>query len=109
MLGRARDRARAGRLDVTIREKIMNRILVTATGIALSVALFSVGVPALAQKPAPAAKAGSTRPASAPVKATPHAKNRTWTWADARVCLEFPTNAQIIKCSEKYRFMKAPV
>jgi hypothetical protein len=90
----------------------MNRVLVTATGIALSVALSSAGVPALAQNPAPAAKAGSTRPASAPAKAArtkaaPRATNRT-TWADARVCLEFPTNAQIIKCSEKYRFMKAP-
>ena len=85
----------------------MNRILATATGIALCVTLFS-GVPALAQTPAPAAKAGSTRPASAPAKATPRATNRRSTWADARVCLEFPTNAQIIKCSEKYRFMKAP-
>jgi hypothetical protein len=106
--GRPRDRARSGGVNVTIREKIMNRILATATGIALCVTLFSAGVPAQAQKPAPVAKAGSTRPASAPAKAAPRATNRRSTWADARVCLEFPTNAQIIKCSEKYRFMKAP-
>jgi hypothetical protein len=76
-------------------------------------ALFSAGVAAQAQNAAPAAKAGSAQPASAPAKAAhpkaaPRATNRTSTWADARVCLEFPTNAQIIKCSEKYRFMKAP-
>lgn len=91
----------------------MKRILVTASGIALSVALFSAGVPALAQNAAPAARADSARPASAPTKAVPaktasRPMNRTSTWADARVCLEFPTNAQIIKCSERYRFMKAP-
>jgi hypothetical protein len=86
----------------------MNHMLVTATGIALSVAVFSAGVPALAQNQAPAAKAGSARPAKAPAKAAPRATNRTSAWADARVCLEFPTNAQIVKCSEKYRFMKAP-
>jgi hypothetical protein len=99
-------------VQATIREKSMNRILVTATGVALAVALSSAGLPALAQNQAPAAKAESTRPANAPVKAArkkavPRAASRT-TWADARVCLEFPTNAQIIKCSEKYRFMKAP-
>ena len=91
----------------------MNRILVTATGIALSAALSSAGVPALAQNAAPAAKSDSARPASVPAKAVraktaPRPTNRTSTWADARVCLEFSTNAQIIKCSEKYRFMKAP-
>jgi hypothetical protein len=86
----------------------MNRILATTVGIALSLALFSAGVPALAQKPAPAAKAGTARPARAPAKAAPRATHRATTWADARVCLEFPTNAQIIKCSEKYRFMRAP-
>lgn len=85
----------------------MNRILVTATGVVLAVALSSAGVPALAQNPAPAAKAGGAQPAKAPAKAVRRAANRT-TWADARVCLEFPTNAQIIKCSEKYRFMRAP-
>jgi hypothetical protein len=86
----------------------MKRILAAATGIALFAVLSSAGLPALAQNADPAAKAGNTAPASTPVKAAPRAKHRTWTWADARVCLEFPTNAQIIKCSEKYRFMRAP-
>jgi len=86
----------------------MKRILAAATGIALSAVLSSAGLPALAQNAGPAAKAGNTASASTPAKAAPHARHRTWTWADARVCLEFPTNAQIIKCSEKYRFMRVP-
>jgi len=91
----------------------MNRIFVTAAGIALSAALCSAGVSVLAQTAAPAAKADSARPATAPAKAArpkaaARATNRTSNWADARVCLEFPTNVQIIRCSEKYRFMKAP-
>jgi hypothetical protein len=47
--------------------------------------------PAVAPAPAPEAK-----PAAA-------AKHRTWLKADARVCLEFPTDMQVVKCSEKYR------
>jgi hypothetical protein len=35
-------------------------------------------------------------------KASAPRKGR-WLKADARVCLEFPTNMQIFKCSEKYR------
>ena len=31
------------------------------------------------------------------------AKTRHWKKADARVCLEFPNDMQIIKCSENYR------
>jgi hypothetical protein len=31
------------------------------------------------------------------------AKARRWLKADARVCLEFPTDLQVIACSEKYR------
>ena len=30
-------------------------------------------------------------------------KTRRWLKADARVCLEFPTDMQVIACSEKYR------
>jgi hypothetical protein len=37
-----------------------------------------------------------------------HAKKRAWTRADARVCLEFPTNLQIIRCAEKYRYTRVP-
>ena len=39
-------------------------------------------------------------PTPKPVVAT---KGRRWLKADARVCLEFPTDMQIIACSEKYR------
>lgn len=65
--------------------------------------------------PAPAAAtpkvaAQSVAPAPAPAAAAPaaRAKKRAWTRADARVCLEFPTNLQIIRCAEKYRHMRAP-
>ncbi len=30
-------------------------------------------------------------------------KPRRWLKADARVCLEFPNDMQVIACSEKYR------
>jgi hypothetical protein len=49
---------------------------------------------------APAVAAKSPRAA--------HAKRRAWTRADARVCLEFPTNLQVIRCAEKYRYMRVP-
>lgn len=29
-------------------------------------------------------------------------RHRTWSKADARACLEFPSNLQIIACSHKY-------
>jgi hypothetical protein len=35
-------------------------------------------------------------------------KNRSPSGADARACLEFPTNLQVIQCSEKYRYAKGP-
>jgi hypothetical protein len=36
------------------------------------------------------------------------AKGGSSTPADARVCLEFENNLQVIQCAEKYRHMKAP-
>jgi len=36
-------------------------------------------------------------------KATSAPKGRRWLKADARVCLEFPTDVQVIACTEKYR------
>jgi hypothetical protein len=84
----------------------MKRIFAATTVVAASAALFSAGLPAQTQTPAPTAKAAA--PARAPAKAAPRAKSRSWTRADARVCLEFPNNMQIIKCSEKYRYMKVP-
>jgi hypothetical protein len=87
---------------------------------ALSVAAILAALPAgsarsQTQTGAPAAtpsSAPSATPVSAPApdekqsasRAKQHASER----ADARVCLEFPTNLQIIKCAEKYRYMRAP-
>ncbi len=51
---------------------------------------------------APAAPAASAIPV-AMTKPAPAATVRHWKKADARVCLEFPNDMQIIKCSENYR------
>ena len=60
----------------------------------------------------PAAAAPAPAPAAAPVvaptavamaKPAPVARAQHWKKADARVCLEFPNDMQIIKCSENYR------
>ena len=62
-----------------------------------------------AASPTPAAPAATAPAATAPAaKPAAHAKKRAWTRADARVCLEFPTNQQIIRCAEKYRYTRAP-
>lgn len=67
-------------------------------------ALAMPGV-ATAQTPAPGTAKAVVVPASAAPDdsqaSAPH-KGR-WLKADARVCLEFPSNMQIVKCSEKYR------
>ena len=59
---------------------------------------------------AQARKAAVEAAAPEPAKTRParHVKRRPWTRADARVCLEFPTNLQIIRCAEKYRYMRVP-
>jgi len=58
-------------------------------------------------KPASAAPAAAPAAAPMPVamaKPAPAAKTaQHWKKADARVCLEFPNDMQIIKCSENYR------
>ena len=59
-----------------------------------------------AATPAPAAVARAPDSAASPPVA--RAKKRSWTRADARVCLEFPTNLQIIRCAEKYRYTRVP-
>ena len=78
---------------------------------AIVVAASAVLSPYLgAQAPTPPATAAAASAAPAPVPANAKARARTGASvpADARVCLEFPTNMQVIKCSEKYRHMKAP-
>ena len=60
-----------------------------------------------APKPAPPAAPAAAAAAPAPdMRAQPmkRASRRVPSTADARVCLEFPTNLQIIKCADKYRW-----
>ena len=71
-------------------------------------AILAVVYPALAQAPKPAPEAAAPAPAPTASPPAARAKKRTWERADARVCLEFPTNLQIIRCAEKYRYTRVP-
>jgi hypothetical protein len=101
----------------------MKNIAIAAVLFSLLVAPFSVSTqtkaPPKAQTPAPpaaAVPAQKSAPPAAPaaVVATPSpdaqakpmksASHRVPSTADARACLEFPTNLQIIKCADKYRW-----
>jgi hypothetical protein len=62
----------------------------------------------VAQAPKAAPEAVAAAPAPAAAAPAAHAKKPAWTRADARVCLEFPTNVQIIRCAEKYRYTRVP-
>jgi hypothetical protein len=77
----------------------MNR---NAAAVAL-VLLLSPLPPAVAQ-PAPPAAAIGAAPVAAPPAATPPqlSPQPVRADADARNCLGFPTNPQIIRCAEKY-------
>lgn len=94
---------------------IMDRFVAAmACAVTVAVVYSAAGV---AQAPEAAPPVVSPAPAAAPApapvpaasRAGTHAKKRTWTWADARVCLEFPTNLQIIRCAEKYRYTRVPI
>jgi len=63
--------------------------------------------PAAGTSPATAGRVAGSRPVplSAPPAAT--GRRRAAAHADARVCLEFPTELQVIACAEKYRWAKA--
>jgi len=86
-------------------------------------AMLATGHPLAALAQAPKAAPPAVAPqAAAPATAVPAAaatappasrsgvrtKKQSWTRADARVCLEFPTNLQIIRCAEKYRYTRVP-
>ena len=77
----------------------MKRMLAVVSMLALAVT-STVG----AQGTAPGSNAGapSTTPAPAQPTAPPQASPPATSDADARLCLEFPTNHQIIVCAEKY-------
>ena len=68
---------------------------------------------AIAQTPnAPAAAApippAAAVPPAAEKRPAPRTTRGSSTRADARVCLEFATNLEIIKCAEKYRYAREP-
>src|SRR5205814_10483644 len=74
-----------------------------ASGRAQGQAATPPATPPAADASAPApAPAGEARPMSPDRQRAPER-------GDARACLEFPTNLQIIKCAEKYRHMRGPV
>ena len=79
-----------------------------STAAAAIVALALLVPVTRAQAPTAGAPGGATSTASAPVKMPQRAKSGSSTPADARVCLEFENNLQVIQCAEKYRSMKAP-
>jgi hypothetical protein len=71
----------------------------------------AAAAPAPKQAPvaAPASKpdapvAAAAQPAAEPEKPAKRAHRRIPSHADARACLEFQTNLQVIKCAEKYRW-----
>jgi hypothetical protein len=79
--------------------------------IALSPANLGAQTPAAVPTAAAPSAAAQAQPALGTTEKRPAAptKHRAWTRADARVCLEFPTDLQIIKCSEKYRYVRVPL
>ncbi len=85
----------------------MKRIPAAATIVAISAELLTAGVRAQTPTaPSPAPAPAVATPAPAPAPSTPRVKNRSPNRSDARVCLEFQTNLQVIQCSEKYRYAK---
>ena len=69
-----------------------------------AVAQSPAAAPAPKQAPAAAPAAAAPAPAAEPAKPVKKVRHGVPSKADARVCLEFPTTMQIIKCSEKYRW-----
>jgi hypothetical protein len=71
----------------------------------LALIVFLACPAAIAQGQAPnLAPAATTPPPAAPA---PPATAERGRHADARVCLEFPTELQVIACAEKYRWAKS--
>ena len=72
--------------------------------------LLAAASTATGQAPAPAAPAAAPAAAIAPAPAAtpprldmkPPARPRVPVAGDARGCLEFPSNLEVIKCAEKY-------
>lgn len=85
------------------------------TTFVVACAAFAASSTVVGQTPAPAAPAaapmGGTAPAATPprldMKPTARVPRQAPVSADARGCLEFPSNEQIIKCAEKYLHRRA--
>lgn len=62
----------------------------------------------VAQNPAPStgAAAPMATPSQEPARAPGEARRAAMPSADARNCLEFPTNLEVIKCAEKYLYRR---
>jgi hypothetical protein len=71
----------------------------------LAFCLLAALPPAIAQGPAPSTGTGAAGAAAspAPPAASAGANRAAARDADARVCLEFASNLQVIACAEKYR------
>jgi hypothetical protein len=61
-----------------------------------------------AQAPSPASGTSQAAANTPAASATGRTKTGGGEHADARVCLEFATNLQVIACAEKYRHIKPP-
>ena len=81
----------------------MNSNLLLTAWVAIAVTLpFSTAV---AQAPAPSAPAATANAPQEPAKkpTTRKEARALKEGADARLCLEFPTDLMVIRCAEKYR------
>ena len=68
----------------------------------MTIVLFAVAAASFAQSPPPASDAPF--PPSTPVRVVSDAPLSK---SDPRVCLEFPTNQQVMACAEKFRSRRA--
>lgn len=84
-------------------------VLATAQAQAPNPAPIPTPTAAPAQEAPTASPPANTAAAPQAMKAKPakRAGRRVPSTADARVCLEFPTQVQIVKCSENYRWEQA--
>ena len=77
---------------------------------ATTIVVFSILAalpPAVAQSPAPnASGASAIAPSQDGTRLLIRENRDAATDADARLCLEYPTNLQVIVCAEKYRTHK---
>jgi hypothetical protein len=79
----------------------MNQIVIATTLFAVFAGLAT----AMAQSPAPSEGSTATPAATSQreAKGSIRLPRESAADADARLCLEFPTNTQVIMCAEKYR------